>query len=104
MQQLLSLIHENLQMIYVIILAIFVGIEVMSKVPQVLHTPLMSGSNALSGVVIIGSILVMGKTAPDNYPALILGFLAVLLATLNVVGGFAVTDRMLDMFRKKKKA
>lgn len=104
MEQLLSLIHENLQMIYVIILAIFVGIEVMSKVPQVLHTPLMSGSNALSGVVIIGSILVMGKTAPDNYPALILGFLAVLLATLNVVGGFAVTDRMLDMFRKKKKA
>lgn len=103
MEQLLSLIHENLQMIYVIILAIFVGIEVMGKVPQVLHTPLMSGSNALSGVVIIGSILVMGKTAPDNYPALILGFLAVLLATLNVVGGFAVTDRMLDMFRKKKK-
>lgn len=104
MEQLLTLIHENLQMIYVLILAVFVGIEVMSKVPQVLHTPLMSGSNALSGVVIIGSILVMGKTAPDNYPALILGFLAVLLATLNVVGGFAVTDRMLDMFRKKKKA
>jgi len=104
MEQLLSLIHENLQLIYVLILAVFVGIEVMGKVPQVLHTPLMSGSNALSGVVIIGSILVMGKTAPDNYPALVLGFLAVLLATLNVVGGFAVTDRMLDMFRKKKKA
>jgi len=104
MEQVLTLIHENLQLIYVLILAVFVGIEVMSKVPQVLHTPLMSGSNALSGVVIIGSILVMGKTAPDNYPALVLGFLAVLLATLNVVGGFAVTDRMLDMFRKKKKA
>jgi len=104
MEQLLTLIHENLQLIYVLILAVFVGIEVMSKVPQVLHTPLMSGSNALSGVVIIGSILVVGKTAPDNYPALVLGFLAVLLATLNVVGGFAVTDRMLDMFRKKKKA
>jgi NAD(P) transhydrogenase subunit alpha len=90
-------------MIYVLVLAVFVGIEVISKVPQVLHTPLMSGSNALSGVVIIGSILVMGKTAPDNYLALALGFLAVVLATLNVVGGFAVTDRMLDMFRKKKK-
>lgn len=104
MEQLLTLIHENLQLIYVLVLAVFVGIEVMSKVPQVLHTPLMSGSNALSGVVIIGSILVVGKTAPDNYPALVLGFLAVLLATLNVVGGFAVTNRMLDMFRKKKKA
>ncbi len=104
MEQVLTLIHDNLQLIYVLILAVFVGIEVMSKVPQVLHTPLMSGSNALSGVVIIGSILVMGKTAPDNYAALALGFLAVLLATLNVVGGFAVTDRMLDMFRKKKKA
>lgn len=104
MEQVLTMIHENLQLIYVLILAVFVGIEVMSKVPQVLHTPLMSGSNALSGVVIIGSILVMGKTAPDNYLALLLGFLAVLLATLNVVGGFAVTDRMLDMFRKKKKA
>jgi NAD(P) transhydrogenase subunit alpha len=80
-----------------------VGVEVISKVPQVLHTPLMSGSNALSGVVIIGSILVMGKTDTDNYVALTLGFVAVVLATLNVVGGFAVTDRMLDMFRKKKK-
>lgn len=103
MENILQLIHENLQLIYVLVLAIFVGIEVMAKVPQVLHTPLMSGSNALSGVVIIGSILVMGKTDPTNYPALVLGFLAVVLATLNVVGGFAVTDRMLDMFRKKKK-
>lgn len=103
MENILQLLHENLQLIYVLVLAIFVGIEVMAKVPQVLHTPLMSGSNALSGVVIIGSILVMGKTDPTNYPALVLGFLAVLLATLNVVGGFAVTDRMLDMFRKKKK-
>ncbi len=103
MEQILTLIHENLQLIYVLILAVFVGIEVMGKVPQVLHTPLMSGSNALSGVVIIGSILVMGKTDPENYVALVFGFLAVVLATLNVVGGFAVTDRMLDMFRKKKK-
>jgi NAD(P) transhydrogenase subunit alpha len=103
METILNLITENLQMIYVLILAIFVGVEVISKVPQVLHTPLMSGSNALSGVVIIGSILVMGKTDTENYLALALGFLAVVLATLNVVGGFGVTDRMLDMFRKKKK-
>jgi NAD(P) transhydrogenase subunit alpha len=103
MENLLALISENLQLIYVLVLAVFVGVEVISKVPQVLHTPLMSGSNALSGVVIIGSILVMGKTDPDNYVALVLGFVAVVLATLNVVGGFAVTDRMLDMFRKKKK-
>jgi H+-translocating NAD(P) transhydrogenase subunit alpha len=103
MENLLALISENLQLIYVLVLAVFVGVEVISKVPQVLHTPLMSGSNALSGVVIIGSILVMGKTDADNYLALALGFIAVVLATLNVVGGFAVTDRMLDMFRKKKK-
>lgn len=103
MENLIALISENLQLIYVLVLAVFVGVEVISKVPQVLHTPLMSGSNALSGVVIIGSILVMGKTDADNYLALVLGFLAVVLATLNVVGGFAVTDRMLDMFRKKKK-
>jgi NAD(P) transhydrogenase subunit alpha len=103
MENLISLIADNLQMIYVLVLAVFVGVEVIGKVPQVLHTPLMSGSNALSGVVIIGSILVMGKTDADNYLALALGFLAVVLATLNVVGGFAVTDRMLDMFRKKKK-
>lgn len=103
MENLLALISENLQLIYVLVLAVFVGVEVISKVPQVLHTPLMSGSNALSGVVIIGSILVMGKTDTDNYVALTLGFIAVVLATLNVVGGFAVTDRMLDMFRKKKK-
>lgn len=103
MENLIALISENLQLIYVLVLAVFVGVEVISKVPQVLHTPLMSGSNALSGVVIIGSILVMGKTDADNYLALALGFIAVVLATLNVVGGFAVTDRMLDMFRKKKK-
>ena len=69
----------------------------------VLHTPLMSGANAIHGVVIIGAIIVMGKAAPDDYISLILGFLAVVLGTLNVVGGFVVTDRMLEMFSKKKK-
>jgi H+-translocating NAD(P) transhydrogenase subunit alpha len=101
MEQIIQYISINQEEFYVFILAIFVGIEVISKVPTVLHTPLMSGSNALSGVVIVGSILVLGKTSPDNYLALGLGFLAVLLATLNVVGGFAVTNRMLEMFKKK---
>ncbi len=87
---------------FILLLAIFLGIEVISNVPAILHTPLMSGANAIHGVVIIGSIIVMGHAAPDNYPALILGFLAVVLGTLNVVGGFVVTNRMLQMFKKKK--
>ena len=87
---------------FILILAIFLGIEVISNVPAILHTPLMSGANAIHGVVIIGSIIVMGHTAPDNYIALVLGFLAVVLGTLNVVGGFVVTNRMLQMFKKKK--
>jgi NAD(P) transhydrogenase subunit alpha len=91
------------QMITIVILSIFLGIEVISRVPSVLHTPLMSGANAIHGVVIIGAIIVMGEAASDDYLALILGFLAVILGTLNVVGGFVVTDRMLEMFSKKKK-
>lgn len=99
----MSWITANQQMIYIVILMIFVGIEVIGRVPSVLHTPLMSGANAIHGVVIIGAIIVMGKAESDNYLALILGFLAVVLGTLNVVGGFVVTDRMLEMFKKKKK-
>ncbi len=90
------------QIIYMVILMIFLGIEVIGRVPSVLHTPLMSGANAIHGVVIIGALIVMGEAAPDNYVALVLGFLAVVLGTLNVVGGFVVTDRMLEMFKKKK--
>jgi NAD(P) transhydrogenase subunit alpha len=101
MDKLLSLITEHQQMIYIVILMIFVGIEVIGRVPSVLHTPLMSGANAIHGVVIIGAIIVMGKAESDNYLALIFGFLAVFLGTLNVVGGFVVTDRMLEMFKKK---
>ena len=74
-----------------------------SNVPAVLHTPLMSGANAIHGVVIIGSIIIMLQADPSNYYALILGFLAVILGTLNVVGGFVVTNRMLEMFKKKSK-
>jgi H+-translocating NAD(P) transhydrogenase subunit alpha len=95
-------ITNNQQMIYIVILMIFVGIEVIGRVPSVLHTPLMSGANAIHGVVIIGAIIVMGKADSSDYIALILGFLAVILGTLNVVGGFVVTDRMLEMFNKKK--
>ena len=103
MNGVLNWISANQQMIYIVILMIFVGIEVIGRVPSVLHTPLMSGANAIHGVVIIGAIIVMGKAESDNYLALILGFLAVIVGTLNVVGGFVVTDRMLEMFKKKKK-
>jgi NAD(P) transhydrogenase subunit alpha len=96
----LSFITDNIQMVYLVILMIFVGIELISHVPSVLHTPLMSGANAIHGVVIIGAIIVMGQA--HNTLSLILGFLAVILGTLNVVGGFVVTDRMLEMFKKKK--
>ena len=102
MQDILSWIHTHQQIIYIVVLMIFVGIEVIGRVPSVLHTPLMSGANAIHGVVIIGAIIVMGKAETDNYLALIMGFLAVVLGTLNVVGGFVVTDRMLEMFKKKK--
>src|SRR5687767_7902051 len=103
MQNILQWIYTHEQMIYIVILMIFVGIEVIGRVPSVLHTPLMSGANAIHGVVIIGAIIVMGKAEPDNYLALILGFVAVVVGTLNVVGGFVVTDRMLEMFKSKKK-
>jgi NAD(P) transhydrogenase subunit alpha len=91
------------QTIYIVILMVFVGIEIIGRVPSVLHTPLMSGANAIHGVVIIGAIIVMGRAETDNYLALVFGFLAVILGTLNVVGGFVVTDRMLEMFKTKKK-
>ncbi|MBA4141328.1 MAG: NAD(P) transhydrogenase subunit alpha [Segetibacter sp.] len=103
MQNILSWITANEQMFYIVILMIFVGIEVIGRVPSVLHTPLMSGANAIHGVVVIGAIIVMGKAEANNYLSLILGFLAVVLGTLNVVGGFVVTDRMLEMFKSKKK-
>ena len=103
MNSIFNWLAANEQMLYILMLVIFVGFVVISRVPAVLHTPLMSNANAISGVVIIGAIIVVGRSAPDNYAALILGFLAVVLGTLNVVGGFLVTDRMLEMFKKKKK-
>ena len=103
MDKLLTWIGDHQQMIYIVILMIFLGIEVIGRVPSVLHTPLMSGANAIHGVVLIGAIIVLGRAASDNYIALAVGFLAVILGTLNVVGGFVVTDRMLEMFKKKRK-
>lgn len=102
MQSILDWISANEQMIYILVLVIFLGFIVISRVPTVLHTPLMSHANAISGVVIIGAIIVMGRADANNYAALILGFLAVVMGTINVVGGFVVTDRMLEMFRKRK--
>ena len=99
----LDWIQQNQQIIYIVLLMIFLGIEVIGRVPSVLHTPLMSGAKPIHGVVIIGAIIVMGKAEPGNYLALILGFLAVILGAINVVGGFVVTDRMLGMFKLKKK-
>ena len=102
MNELLEFISSNLELIYILILAIFIGVELIKNVPSVLHTPLMSGANALSGVVIVGALLVMLQSKPDDYLALGLGFIAVVLGIINVVGGFAVTDRMLQMFKKRK--
>ena len=103
MNEIFNWISANEQIFYIVILMIFLGIEVIGRVPSVLHTPLMSGANAIHGVVLIGAIIVMGRAESHNYLALVLGFLAVILGTLNVVGGFVVTDRMLEMFKSKKK-
>jgi len=100
MEQFSDFFLHNREAIFLVILSVFLGIEVISNVPAILHTPLMSGANAIHGVVIIGAIIVMGHA--DTKGSMILGFLAVVLGTLNVVGGFVVTDRMLEMFKKKK--
>ncbi|MCC6548820.1 MAG: NAD(P) transhydrogenase subunit alpha [Ignavibacteriaceae bacterium] len=90
-----------LMFIYVFVLAIFVGFELITKVPPNLHTPLMSGSNAISGITIVGALIASGLE--DNQAAQILGMVALIFATTNVVGGYMVTDRMLKMFKKKEK-
>jgi NAD(P) transhydrogenase subunit alpha len=85
--------------VFILVLAAFVGYEVVSKVPTMLHTPLMSGANAVHGVIVVGAMLVAATA--DTPIGIILAFLAVILGTINVVGGFVVTDRMLEMFRKR---
>ena len=98
----LAFFVENRTMIYALTLAIFLGFELIAKVPTVLHTPLMSGANAISGVVIIGAILLVRQAEATDYLALGLGFIGIVLGTINVVGGHAVTNRMLEMFKRKK--
>ena len=90
---------ELLSALFILVLAAFVGYEVVSKVPTMLHTPLMSGANAVHGVIVVGAMLVAATA--DTAIAVILAFVAVVLGTINVVGGFTVTDRMLEMFRKR---
>lgn len=87
-----------IDLLTIFVLAVFVGFEVVSKVSTILHTPLMSGANAIHGVILVGAILITGSA--QSTLELVLGLLAVFLATVNVVGGFVVTDRMLEMFRK----
>jgi NAD(P) transhydrogenase subunit alpha len=89
--------------ITILVLAIFLGFEVISKVPTMLHTPLMSGTNAIHGIVIVGAILVAGRADQDTLTRIV-GFVAVALAAANVVGGFVVTDRMLEMFKRRPDA
>lgn len=101
MQEVFDFIATHSALIYMVILAIFLGFEVISKVPTVLHTPLMSGANAISGVVIIGAILLVRQSTSDDYLSLVLGAVGIILGTINVVGGHAVTNRMLGMFKKK---
>jgi len=104
MDDILNFFNNNNEAIFIIILTIFLGFEVISNVPSILHTPLMSGANAISGVIIIGGIILVGHADVSRISLnLILGIFAVIFGTLNVAGGFVVTDRMLEMFKKKKK-
>ena len=89
-----------IDLIFLFVIAIFLGVELIAKVPSILHTPLMSGSNAISGITIVGAILSTGLT-PDSTFCTVLGTIAIICATINVVGGYMVTDRMLAMFKKK---
>jgi NAD(P) transhydrogenase subunit alpha len=103
MDNFLQFLYAFRHEIFILVLAIFLGLEVISNVPSVLHTPLMSGANAISGIIIIGGIILLGHTDMTHISLnLILGIAAVFLATLNVAGGFIVTDRMLNMFKKRK--
>jgi len=102
METFFQFFNENVYLIYLLLFTIVLGFEIISKIPTVLHTPLMSGANAISGVVIIGAILLIRQADPTDYLSLSLGLLGVILGMINVIGGFAVTDRMLEMFKKKK--
>jgi len=98
----MEFIQTNLELIYFIIFCVFIGIEIIANVPAILHTPLMSGANAISGVIMIGAILMLMQIPPTNYVLLGVGGIAVFLGALNISGGFFVTGRMLKMFKTKK--
>jgi NAD(P) transhydrogenase subunit alpha len=91
---------DGITLLTIFVLSVFVGFEVVSKVSVILHTPLMSGANAIHGVILVGAIIVTGRA--ESTPELVLGLVAVVLSTVNMVGGFVVTDRMLEMFRPRK--
>lgn len=99
----IEFIGNNIDLLTILILATFIGSEVIANIPSILHTPLMSGANAISGIVIIGAVMVVLRAESGDWNTLIPGFIAIALASINVVGGFVVTDRILGMFRKKKK-
>jgi H+-translocating NAD(P) transhydrogenase subunit alpha len=101
--QLVAFVDEHLLMFYLLLFTIILGFEIIAKVPTVLHTPLMSGANAISGIVIVGGILLVKQAAATDWFMLIGGSLAIIFGMINVIGGFVVTDRMLEMFKKKTK-
>ena len=103
MDVVIQFFEDNLLLIYLLTFTIILGFEVISKVPTVLHTPLMSGANEVSGIVVIGAILLIRNAQADDYLTLSMGALGLMLGSINVFGGYAVTDRMLAMFKKKKK-
>ncbi len=98
----MDFINQHIQEIYFVLFCVFIGIEVIANVPAILHTPLMSGANAISGVILVGAIIVMLRVPVDDYLNLTLGGIAIFLGTLNISGGFFVTGRMLKMFSSKK--
>jgi NAD(P) transhydrogenase subunit alpha len=101
MDSILNFFSENQSALYILLFATLLGFELINKVPSVLHTPLMSGSNAISGIVLIGAVILLRKTPSENTFTIIIGVIAIVFAMINVVGGFVVTDRMLSMFKKK---
>ena len=103
MSEIFNFLIQNEVLIYLLLFTVLLGFEVISKVPSVLHTPLMSGANAISGIVILGAIILIRSTDPENYFTLTLAAIALFIGSINVFGGFFVTNRMLEMFNKKKK-
>ena len=103
MESIIDFLITNEILVYLLLFTILLGFEVISKVPSILHTPLMSGANTISGIVILGAVILIRNTSPDNYTVLVLASIALFVGSINVFGGFFVTNRMLSMFNKKNK-